>query len=337
MSTATHLYVLLLVILLYIIVNVPTPYVIYTPGIAQSIKPMLYFDNGGKKEKGTFMLTTVSVRTGTAMQLLLAILFDKHAKIEKKETRLHGQTEEQYNAQQIWHMKMAQLSAVEAAYVYAHVNYNLVPRSILVRDVYKRNPSSGDICLGDEIVAIDSQRIKDHLSLVKHLNQKCSDSHVKVRLKRKGKWITRNLKRIQLEHQHQKKFGLGITVSMLYEVRCEHKNFQVQFKDTTVGGPSAGLMFTLQIYNQLIKEDLTKGYCIAGTGTVNREGVVGPIGGVAHKVVAAASENADFFFVPQQNYSEAQKKAETIRTTMKIIPVRTVQHALSYMKTFKPK
>lgn len=62
-----------------------------------------------------------------------------------------------------------------------------------------------------------------------------------------------------------------------------------------IGGPSAGLMFTLEIYNQLVEEDLTKGHEIAGTGTINEKGEIGPIGGIQQKVVAASDAGAEVF------------------------------------------
>ena len=58
---------------------------------------------------------------------------------------------------------------------------------------------------------------------------------------------------------------------------------KVKINSHEIGGPSAGLMFTLEIYNQLVEEDLTKGREIAGTGTINEKGEVGPIGGINQK------------------------------------------------------
>lgn len=88
----------------------------------------------------------------------------------------------------------------------------------------------------------------------------------------------------------------------------------------------------MEIYNRLTPGDLTKGYRIAGTGTINAEGVVGPIGGVKHKIVAADREGAEVFFVPIKNYEEAKTKADKIGTSMKLVPVSTLDEALKYME-----
>lgn len=58
---------------------------------------------------------------------------------------------------------------------------------------------------------------------------------------------------------------------------------KVKIDSHEIGGPSAGLMFTLEIYNQLVDEDLTRGHEIAGTGTINEKGEIGPIGGIQQK------------------------------------------------------
>ncbi|MFP3361706.1 S16 family serine protease, partial [Planococcus sp. SIMBA_143] len=72
----------------------------------------------------------------------------------------------------------------------------------------------------------------------------------------------------------------------------------IKINTDEIGGPSAGLMFSLEIYNQLTEEDWTKGYEIAGTGTINDEGEVGPIGGIKQKIVAADGSGAEIFFAP---------------------------------------
>ncbi|HBI05097.1 MAG TPA: peptidase, partial [Paenibacillaceae bacterium] len=114
-----------------------------------------------------------------------------------------------------------------------------------------------------------------------------------------------------------------------------------------IGGPSAGLMFTLEIMNQVSKTDLTKGYRIAGTGEMLPDGTVGRIGGIEHKIIAAAEEGVDIFFAPNDhlplgvknrtNYEEAVETAKKINTNMKIVPVSTVDDAIKYLETLQPK
>jgi PDZ domain-containing protein len=77
-----------------------------------------------------------------------------------------------------------------------------------------------------------------------------------------------------------------------------------------IGGPSAGLMFALGIVDKLTPADLTGGQIIAGTGTIDDEGAVGPIGGIAQKLVGAKRAGAKVFLVPADNCAEAVRNPQ---------------------------
>lgn len=96
-----------------------------------------------------------------------------------------------------------------------------------------------------------------------------------------------------------------------------------------ISGPSAGLVFTLQLIQHLLGEDLTRGHVIAATGTVSASGDVGAVGGVRHKVVAAERAGADVFLVPDANAATALAAARRIR----VIPVRTVSEAVAALRS----
>jgi PDZ domain-containing protein len=98
------------------------------------------------------------------------------------------------------------------------------------------------------------------------------------------------------------------------------------------GGSSAGLIFTLTVYNALSAQDLTGGRKIAGTGTINPDGTVGTIGGVKQKVIAAEAAGASYFLCPVDNYADAVSMARTI----KVIKVATVQDALDFLHSLPP-
>src|SRR5690606_38753080 len=89
------------------------------------------------------------------------------------------------------------------------------------------------------------------------------------------------------------RYGIGIVGPVTKTV--VHTEKQVTFDTDNIGGPSAGLMFTLEIYSQLTEKDVTKGYKIAGTGEIFEDGKIGAIGGIAQKVVAAHKAGADIF------------------------------------------
>lgn len=81
--------------------------------------------------------------------------------------------------------------------------------------------------------------------------------------------------------------------------------FNVDIETGSVGGPSAGLMMALNVYNLLTSNDITRGEIIAGTGTIEIDGSVGPVGGIKQKVIAAKRVGAKLILVPSSNFNEA--------------------------------
>jgi Lon-like protease len=92
-----------------------------------------------------------------------------------------------------------------------------------------------------------------------------------------------------------------------------------------VGGPSAGLAFTLGIMDVMTKGSLTGGHKVATTGTMDVDGNVGPIGGMHQKVLAVKASGAIEFLVPSSEAAEARKYAGSL----KIVPVDTIDQALT--------
>ncbi len=171
-------------------------------------------------------------------------------------------------------------------------------------------------------------------------SQKLGDS-VKVTYEEDGQTKSAEGKIITLENG---KNGIGIGLIDRTEVIS---NVPISFSTAGIGGPSAGLMFSLAIYTQIAHPDLRNGRIVAGTGTIDRDGNVGDIGGIDKKVVASARAGAAIFFAPdnpvseeeqkahldaKNNYQTALEAAKTIKTDMKIVPVKTLQDAIDYLK-----
>jgi Lon-like protease len=99
----------------------------------------------------------------------------------------------------------------------------------------------------------------------------------------------------------------------------------VKYETQSIGGPSAGLPFALEIYNALSDRSLVRGHRIAATGEIALDGSVGEIGAAEQKAIGAREAGADVFLVPAGNYDAARRSAPA---GLKIIPVRTFQEAL---------
>jgi len=107
--------------------------------------------------------------------------------------------------------------------------------------------------------------------------------------------------------------------------------FKIDIKTGNVGGPSAGLMMALNVYNNLIPEDITKSMIVAGTGTIEIDGSVGPVGGIKQKIIAAKRAGAELILVPVANFEEAQP-LETDKTS--IVAVDSFDEALSVISQY---
>ncbi len=100
-----------------------------------------------------------------------------------------------------------------------------------------------------------------------------------------------------------------------------------------IGGPSAGLMFSLGVYDTLTPGSLTGGNDVAGTGTIDEQGRVGPIGGIQQKIVAAADAGAKVFFVPPANCSAAEH-ADVTKDQIKLVKAPTMHSAVASLEAY---
>lgn len=292
---------------------------------------MVKVENADSEEKGAFMMTTVSASYAN-VALLVASVFNSHAEVVLKETRLGDKTEQEYAAEQVFNMSSSQSNAVQAAYRAAGIPYEDVVDYLFVFSV----PDSGNqesFRPGDKIISVEGQTIPNAEALTALLSAKKVGDRVNVALQRDGQEVKEQVTLVEVKDKDDAagRPGLGVVIGVMQKVMPRTKGRAVSFVDTNVGGPSAGLMFTMEIYNRLTPGDLSKGHRVAGTGTIDAAGKVGAIGGVKHKIVAADREGAEIFFVPVKNYEEARVKAEQIGTAMKLVPVSTLDDALNYM------
>ena len=215
---------------------------------------------------------------------------------------------------------------------------------VYVLQVAKDSTFKGILNIADTVTRVNDKTFDSSEELVKYVNSQKLGDKVKVTYQEDGQEKSATGKIIKLENG---KNGIGISLIDRTEVTS---NIPIQFTTEGIGGPSAGLMFSLSIYTQLGDPTLRDGRVIAGTGSINRDGEVGDIGGIDKKVVSAAKSGASIFFAPNNpvtkemkkidpkaktNYETAVEAAKKIKTDMKIVPVKTLQDAIDYLKNNK--
>jgi Lon-like protease len=330
--------VLIMLILLIGGMYYTLPYYVSKPGMAKELSPIIKVENG-YKEQGDFMLTTVRMGKANIYSYLEAKLrkyeeiYPQHMILSKKET------EEEYNVRQLHLMASSKLNAIEVAYRKAELPVQYDYKGIYVMGIMEGMPAAGKLEAGDRVYKVDDQHFPSSKEFIDYIGNK-----------RKGDKVTLTYSRDDVEDsvtlalqpfkEDPNKVGIGISLVDDKEIVVDPK---VNIKTDDIGGPSAGLMFSLEIYNQLTKEDLTKGYEIAGTGTIEPDGQVGPIGGIEQKIVAADKAGAEIFFAPNEkgaknsNYRDAVKTRRDIDTKMKIVPIDTFDEAVIYLEKLPKK
>ncbi|BDG35032.1 SepM family pheromone-processing serine protease [Saccharococcus caldoxylosilyticus] len=321
------------VIIALLAIFIKLPYYVTMPGSAQDLKPLVHVEHGDN-DAGTFMLTTVRMGRANAISYLLAHARPFYELYPLEEIKQEGETDEEYTMRQLQLMEQSKEAAIAVAYKKAGKPVSYKTKGVYVMSVLPHMPAEGQLKVGDRIVAINGKKMTTSDQMVKYIRAKKKGDKIHVTFVRGKKQREATLALMPFPHE-PKQIGIGISLATDYDIVT---NPPVRVDSEQIGGPSAGLMFSLEIYNQLVKEDITKGHKIAGTGTINMEGEVGPIGGISQKIVAADREGAEIFFAPNEhgaadsNYREAVKTAKKIGTKMKIVPVDTFDDAIRYLK-----
>lgn len=215
-----------------------------------------------------------------------------------------------------------------------------VPSHIIVGSVVKGGASQGKLHAGDIIRAVDGKKVaepnevadvvtkhdpgeKVRFTIVPAARAKAAEKAGREPSARDEKQITVGTKKAGDDGRAI----VGIQPGVGYTFP-----FDIDIKLADVGGPSAGLMFSLGIVDKLTPEDLTGGSFVAGTGTIDDEGKVGAIGGIQMKTVAARAKGAKYFLTPEDNCPTAAKDRPSGLT---LVRTGTLDDAMSALKKIR--
>lgn len=338
-KTHKGLFIALIMVIL-VGVFLPIPYYIEGPGSAVHLNELVEVNNETDQEEGHFMLTTVAVRRATPLTYFMKYL-PFHEGLTKEELFGTGTSDAEYTNLQNYYMTSSINSAIEMAYDAAGEDYQLSYNGVYIMSILEGSDFQGKLEIGDTILALDGRSFDSSAEFIDYVQHQSVGQIIEVTYERNGEEQTISGK--LMEMTETKKAGLGIS---LVDNTSIETDIPVAINAGEIGGPSAGFMFALQIYTQLIDKDLRDGNEIAGTGTIESDGTIGRIGGIDKKVVAASEEGASIFFAPDDtidpvikdnypkmtsNYQEALEAAKEIDTDMKIVPVKTFQDAIDYL------
>jgi Lon-like protease len=328
---------MVLIVIVFITLNyIKLPYYLNLPGGAYELEPIVEVE-GGDKASGSFMMTTVGVSKSEVniFTYLWAHLAPYHVLIPSEDMRRTGESDKEYVYRQLHLMDSSQNAAITVAYEKANKQITYINNGVYVMKVIKGMDAEHKLLIGDRIFKVEGETLEDSNQFVERIGGLTKGDSVLITIERDEVVMDKEIFLRPFPNEPEK-YGVGISLVTDQQLDVEP---DIRIDANKVGGPSAGLMFTLEIYNQLTEGDLTKGMKIAGTGTINKDGTVGPIGGISQKIVAADKAGAKYFLAPNENskpnsnYELAVKTVEEIKSNMKVIPINNFDEALNFLKS----
>ena len=301
------------------------PVVAFLPGPAEEVLSKVQVSGQPTFEpRGRLLLTSVGVDDSVSFYEALLDLADRDVSLAPRELFYpEGVTEAEVSLRNASDMDQSKLTATIVALRELGYDVPERPQGTRVLGVLAGGPAEGKLRIDDEIVAVDGKPVRSTAEAVEVIRARKPGEPVDLRLRREGR--ERSVRVVTRAAKGNPSVPLvGVTLGDHYELPLD---VQVVIED--IVGPSAGLIFTLAIIDKLDRRDLTGGRTVAGTGTIDLEGRVGPVGGVHQKLVAAKRAGATVFLVPAENCEEARQVAPD---GMTLVRVATVDDALRYLE-----
>lgn len=328
------------------------PATVELPG--RIIPSSTYLDSsaiGGKKSENPVYFTTVSIRTFKRVvnywnvTLWYKLMRDKaewNSGLKEVVSLPIDLTVNDLAAISAASTKIQEQRVTALAFEYAGrpVSYHIVPT---ITAVYEKYEVGKGFKVGDQILKIDGNSVHSVQEQVDIKSKFVTGQRVVYTVNRGGETIDVPVTYGETIRDAAGSLTTGIHALDFFVFDNGFDPHSLVKLTSDFSGDSAGLMLTLELIQEIRGEDLTKGYKIAGTGAIDTDGQVGEIGGMPLKIITADRNRIDIFFVPKSssssetNESEANQAAAELGTSMKIVPVESVDEALKFLESLSPK
>ncbi|MGY2875895.1 Lon-like protease [Marmoricola sp. URHA0025 HA25] len=326
----------LLVVVGAVTVTRPVNYVTFRPGPTMNVlgkydgKTIVSVSgHRAYRDDGALRMVTVYAGgpdEGTNLFDLLYGWADPNIALLPKSIYQKGETDETNRQQSAVEMSSSQDNATAAALSALGVSYQ---KEVAVADVAEDGASAGKLEKGDVLLAVDGRSTADPDKLVTLIRAVKPGTQTVVTIRRDGKQqpVTLTTKPAP-DDPKASRIGVSIQEKFVFPFKV-----RIQLPDT-VGGPSAGMMFALGIYDVLTPGSLTGGKPIAGSGEITPDGKVGAIGGIGQKLPAAQRDGAKLFLVAADNCAEAAR-SHYDPDKMRLVKVSTLTDAIKDVETWR--
>ena len=311
-------------------VTITLPYYAIAPGSAREVNDLVEAPKENEHPpRGEVMFTTVSLRQARAFDALLGWLDPDIDVVDEDQIRPPDTSSEEYRKLNLALMDDSKQTAIVVA---LRRLGHAVPETGdggLIAGVRPNLPAHNRLHPGEIVTAVDGRPTMLASGVV-----------AAVRAHKPGEVVRLDVKPTSGEPRVEEialvanPDGSG-TALLGVELRTNNQKFDMPFevdiRSGSVGGPSAGLAFTLGVLDVLTEGELTGGRRVAVTGTIEMDGRVGDVGGVAQKTAAVREAGADLFLVPEGEYEIARARAGS---RLKVVKVANLQDALDALADF---
>ncbi len=313
----------------------PLPYVVYSPGLTVDVlgtaedgddDSEIIEVSGAKTydDEGQLRLTTVLVtqpQSDVNLFQLLGAWLDGDDAIYPYDS-IYGPEDTDDSKEQEGAFQMASSQDNAIAVALTELGYDVDP-SAVVSVIVDGAPADGELEVGDHLLEVDGTKVTSIEEVAQTVDDAPDGEPVDLLIQRDGDEksfsLTREMidgdLRLGFEMRNSYQFPVEVTVGV----------------DPAIGGPSAGLMFSLGIYDTLTEESLTGGGAVAGTGTIAADGAIGPIGGIDQKIAGARGDGVELFLVPADNCDDA---FESPNGDMRLTRVATMSEAVDALEAW---
>jgi Lon-like protease len=305
---------------------VPLPFVEYLPGTPTSIEPLLEFEGIDTTPlDGDTALLTVLLRQQPTLPALQAWLDDDRRLLEVAQIFPPGTDRDEFFRTERERFGRQLELAVAVGAEAAGLETELITEVVILQ-VVAGSPADGLLQPGDVVLAVDGQPVASAEELQAYARAGEVGDLLGLTVRRDGRRVGVTVELGRIEGSDFPAMGVGVQ-SAVDRVQLP---FEVRLADgTRIGGPSAGMMVAVTTYDLLSDEDLLAGRNVMGTGSIDADGRVGPVGGVAEKMLAAAAYGADLVLVPSLQLDEALSRAPG---DLEVVGVETLDEALDAIR-----
>jgi Lon-like protease len=311
---------MLLVAATFVATRVTIPYYAISPGPAREVIPLIHVTGHPVYgSDGKLIMTTVAYRPLTPVRALVAWIDPNQTIVPREQLVSPGETATQEHQRSLSEMDSSKIDAATVVLRTLGLDSPTSTGGGLIESVVPSCPAEGKLFAGDLIHSVDGKPVSDAKEVSEVIDAVPNDRPITFTISAAGETHDVTLTRMVCAGSNRPLIGISTV---------DDFPFGISIASGDVGGPSAGMMYALALYDVLTPGDLTGGRTIAGTGTIDLDGKIGAIGEVGEKVVAAERAGADLFLVDSADYPTAKAASDG---SMTIHSVSTFKDALAYL------